>query len=299
MPTRRRITDAPDRQFADRPGTSGDDVMTGTARADVFDLSAGGSDRVSGLGGTDFFLFGETFDASDHVDGGRGRDYLRLAGSYPDPIVMTRDMLVDVETIVLDGVPAAPNKASYRLELVGDLFTSRADADLYVSANFDTVGSLVLDATRLTGARLQTHGMDGDDIILGAAAGNRINGNDGNDRIAGGTGDDVIEGDRGSDTLSGGGGHDVFRYTYSDSGVRTGTDTILDFGSGDRIDLEFLGQNFHLADGVDHVGAISIGYQRANDLTTVRISVDDDPAPELLIRLAGDHRGLTLADFIV
>ena len=60
---------------------------------------------------------------------------------------------------------------------------------------------------------------------------------DNNDNILNGTTDaDEIEGYGGNDTLTGGGGDDVFVFSPAD----TGSDTIVDFSAGDKIDVSAL-----------------------------------------------------------
>ena len=68
-------------------------------------------------------------------------------------------------------------------------------------------------------------GGDGNDVIVGNAAGNYL---------SGGAGDDLLGGKAGNDTLAGGAGADLFIYIVGD-----GADTIIDFSAvnGDKIDL--------------------------------------------------------------
>ncbi len=90
----------------------------------------------------------------------------------------------------------------------------------------------------------RVHGLYGDD---------RLYGNDGADFLYGDTGNDLLVGGRGADTLSGGAGADTFRY----EDILDGGDTIVDFGSGDALDLTNLlaGNGF-----TDVSSAISAGY---------------------------------------
>src|SRR6201999_4432542 len=53
-------------------GGTGNDVLTGGAMADSFDLSHGGSDTVHAGGGDDTFTMGTGFNTSDTLDGGAG-----------------------------------------------------------------------------------------------------------------------------------------------------------------------------------------------------------------------------------
>jgi Ca2+-binding RTX toxin-like protein len=84
----------------------------------------------------------------------------------------------------------------------------------------------------------ETHGGAGDDIIqLGFSYYDvKVTGDAGNDTIVGNTNDETISGGTGSDTLTGGGGNDTFLYTSGD-----GTDTITDFSSGDKVQVNGYG----------------------------------------------------------
>jgi Ca2+-binding RTX toxin-like protein len=80
-------------------GTSGDDNLTGTNSSDTFDLTQGGNDTVSGLGGNDKFDFGATLTAADRVDGGSGSDTVSLAGDYSAGLTLGASTLTSVETL--------------------------------------------------------------------------------------------------------------------------------------------------------------------------------------------------------
>ncbi|HET9637701.1 MAG TPA: Ig-like domain-containing protein, partial [Allosphingosinicella sp.] len=63
-------------------GDEGDNVITGTPQPDIFVVSQGGNDTVSGLGSDDIFYFGGALTADDNVDGGLGADTVVLQGDY-------------------------------------------------------------------------------------------------------------------------------------------------------------------------------------------------------------------------
>ncbi|MGV3550032.1 M10 family metallopeptidase C-terminal domain-containing protein [Rhizobium sp.] len=73
------------------------------------------------------------------------------------------------------------------------------------------------------------NGLNGDDTILGGA---------GEDRLSGGAGKDWIDGGTGNDFLWGGAARDVFVFSTG-----YGTDTIMDFGEDDRINLKKMANN--------------------------------------------------------
>jgi Ca2+-binding RTX toxin-like protein len=104
------------------------------------------------------------------------------------------------------------------------------------------------------------NGTESDDVLTGTTAFDEINGLGGNDAIDGGLGDDRLSGGLGSD-----------RFVYGLRGF--GNDTILDFSSGDRIDLS----------------AFNIG-----TLTTLRNFISQD-GPNAVIQLNSAER-ITLTD---
>ena len=95
-------------------------------------------------------------------------------------------------------------------------------------------------------------GGGGDDLLVGGTGHDKLRGNGGSDRLEGGAGDDLLVGGPGDDVLAGGAGRDVFRFDSRPFG----TDLILDFEAGERIDLRRLGEvddyaALDLADGAD------------------------------------------------
>lgn len=88
-------------------GTAGDDTITGTTKSDFFDMSQGGDDTVSGLGGRDVFYFGAAFTADDHIDGGAKHHKVlgkvELNGDYSAGVVFGAQTMVDIATLQLDG----------------------------------------------------------------------------------------------------------------------------------------------------------------------------------------------------
>lgn len=176
------------------------------------------------------------------------------------------EVTVTFGTKGLGGLDTSAIGAAHRAYLSGS-----GSANL--SANDDT--AYVAD-----GSNGRVHGLYGDD---------RLYGNDGADFLYGDTGNDLLVGGRGADTLSGGAGADTFRY----EDILDGGDTIVDFGSGDALDLTSLlaGNGF-----TDVNSAINAGYlkvvQSGADVTvsggsqllvTVKNSDMDDLLASILI----------------
>jgi RTX calcium-binding nonapeptide repeat (4 copies)/Bacterial protein of unknown function (DUF839) len=79
-------------------------------------------------------------------------------------------------------------------------------------------------------------GEQGNDHLVGGSGNDALLGGDGNDRLEGGAGNDLLIGGAGNDTLTGGQGSDSFLFRTG-----FGKDTITDFSSQDRLDLNGLG----------------------------------------------------------
>jgi Ca2+-binding RTX toxin-like protein len=80
-------------------------------------------------------------------------------------------------------------------------------------------------------------GNAGNDLLYGMQGDDELNGGEGDDVLRGGSGDDFLDGGAGFNRLAGGRGSDVFALAAGE-----GSNTILDFGTGDRfrlINLEF------------------------------------------------------------
>ena len=105
-------------------------------------------------------------------------------------------------------------------------------------------------------------GGDGADTIEGGAGDDLLHGGNGIDTIRGGDGADRIYGGAGADIISGGAGDDIYYYKeVSESSTSTARDTILDFASGDKIDIRSIagssGQTINFAGNVANFGAAS------------------------------------------
>lgn len=83
-------------------GTKGDDTLTGTSANDTFDVSQGGVDNLSGKGGADLFIFGNTLRANDTINGGTGSDAVEIGGMYGAGFAWGPNTFSSVETIHLD-----------------------------------------------------------------------------------------------------------------------------------------------------------------------------------------------------
>jgi Ca2+-binding RTX toxin-like protein len=103
---------------------------------------------------------------------------------------------------------------------------------------------------------LTRRGTPSDDTLIGT---------DGNDRLLGLDGNDVLNGGSGMDVLTGGAGNDTFVLN-----IGKGTDTINDFGTGDRLGLAGLsfGQLTITQDGSNTL--ITVGSESLATLSNVQ-----------------------------
>ncbi len=75
-------------------GGAGNDMLTGGALADTFDLTLGGNDTAHGGDGGDTFNLGAALTAADSIDGGDGNDTLELGSG--DDIVFGASTITNV-----------------------------------------------------------------------------------------------------------------------------------------------------------------------------------------------------------
>jgi Ca2+-binding RTX toxin-like protein len=174
-----------------------------------------------------------------------------------------------------------------------------AGQTLYINANLLMAagGTLATDETLTFNGSAES---DGHFIVYSGA---------GADKITGGAGDDVIYGGGGADQLRGGGGNDTFGYVSTAHSASGATDQILDFSSGDHIDLSAIdavagGGN----DAFAFVGAAAFshtaGELRAVEQTAghwmIEGDTDGNGTADLAIAVTTtDAHTLTTADFVL
>jgi Ca2+-binding RTX toxin-like protein len=255
-------------------GGSGNDSII----ADDDGLGVGANDTVYGGAGND------TIDGGDGVDtlyGGADSDL--IYGDGDDDLVYGDDG---------DGLGAADtiygglgNDTIYGEGgddlLYGDALNTAPDGDdtLYGGAGNDTIYGDDGGTTQ-SGADL-IYGGSGNDSIIADDDGLNVGAND---TVYGDAGDDTIDGGDGDDTLVGGSGNDRFIYHFdSDTGggdnAGSGSDTILDLGIGDVLELDDL-------DGVVDVCG-DLADSMVND-TGVDVTISFDNGDVLTLAGIGD-----------
>ncbi|HEX8126552.1 MAG TPA: Calx-beta domain-containing protein [Allosphingosinicella sp.] len=196
------------------------EVLVGTENPDTLNLSQGGDDDVSGLGGNDVFLFGAAMTSADKVNGGEGTDQIVLQGNYSAGLTFGAGV-VSIENIAIlagdDTRFGAPGTAFYAYNLT------------LLDVNVASGVQMVVDANRLR---------SGEDFTFNGSAETDgsffIYGGGGTDNLTGGAKNDVFlfgaQGQWGpGDVVTGGGGIDqlALRGDYA-----------ITFGAGQLVGIE-------------------------------------------------------------
>jgi Ca2+-binding RTX toxin-like protein len=219
-------------------GNGANNVMTSGAGNDRILLhEGGGDDTVIAGDGDDYIYFGGAFTGADKVDGGAGKDTLALLGDYSAGLTLNENSLVGIEKVQLltGSFLQSLSPFSYNLTLV--------DANVGANGLFITAASLMSNESLTFNGMAETDGKltvlsgAGNDILAGGAKDDYFSGGAGNDQLYGLGGNDTLLGGAGADRLGGGNGNDIFRFDNASDSAVGAADTILDFHTGDKIDL--------------------------------------------------------------
>jgi Ca2+-binding RTX toxin-like protein len=149
--------------------------------------------------------------------------------------------------------------------------------------------TFILDATAVTNGKLTVLSGAGNDSLTGGARADHLYGGAGDDELFGVGGNDTLVGGAGADKLRGGIGRDFFRFeSASDSEVGK-ADSILDFTTGDKIDLSAIDALI----GAGNQAFTFIGSEAFSGAGQVRVTQDSSG----LWTVSGDIDGDRVADF--
>jgi Ca2+-binding RTX toxin-like protein len=237
-------------------GGAGNDLLTGGAWSDYFDISFGGNDIVTGNAGRDSVFAGAAMTAADKFNGGAGVDTLYLSGNYSAGLTFGATTLVGVEVIV------AQAGNNYNLTLNNAMLTGTQQASVegfgLGSANSLTVNA---SAETDTGTVYTLSGGAGNDNLTGGAGNDVLNGGAGNDILVGGAGNDILTGGAGNDRLTGGLGNDVYDYnTLTDRGTTGDIITAFSKTGANGVDTLNLHDLLLTFTGFNGANAFSGGY---------------------------------------
>ncbi|MDE0286324.1 MAG: hypothetical protein OXN26_17485 [Gammaproteobacteria bacterium] len=231
------------------------EAVWGSWHNDVF-IASNHADIIIGQGGRDTISYeasetGVTIDLSD--DAQHTTVLATGAGTPDDPLFF--------------GAPSGPLSATGvpRHDAMGNPFDAQSNVESDDNPNTNGAAGDVLSTIEnidgsshnddLTGDENPNNfkGMDGDDMLNGGASDDVLVGGAGDDALDGGAGTDLLVGGLGDDTLRGGtgtdflvdgpgnddlyGGDDADFFMFSPAFGTGGSDVILDWSDGDKIDL--------------------------------------------------------------
>ena len=273
--------------MANFPGTAGNDNLLGTADADTFNISLGGTDAVTGADGDDVIVAGAAFDALDQINGGQGHDRLELLGDYSGGITFTISTLKNVEEIKLGAgfsyelkthESAVANGASLKF----DAYSVGAGKTVHINGSGETNGSFLF-----------YDGQSDDTFIGGEQSDSFSLAYNGNDRVYGNGGGDVVTCEAtfdAGDMIDGGDGNDVVYLRGASYNGFTITGAMLknvetlglagnfNYGITAANNLVKAGQNLYVtAEGLSGAGRASFNGSAENDGTfSFRDGINDD-----------------------
>jgi hypothetical protein len=302
-------------------GVGEDLYFDGSAETDGSFLTYGGLGNETLIGGqqTDGFYFGYgRWGAGDSIDGqGGSLDQLGLQGNYTasgsGAVVFGASQLAGVEMIVCitgdDTRFGSPPGVGYSYDLTMNDANVATGQTMYISANtlMAAGGTLASDETLTFNGSAET---DGSFVVYGGAGTDSIVGGAGDDTVFGGAGDDAITGGAGADQLHGGAGNDTFFYTAVGDSTSLAQDQILDFASGDHIDLSALDADSGTGgqQSFSYIGNSAFSgtagelrvFEQSTDHWVIQGDTDGNSAPDLVIAvIVSDSHALTAADFVI
>jgi Ca2+-binding RTX toxin-like protein len=239
----------------DGTGNSVANVIIGNAGSNEL-VGQTGDDTLSGNGGNDTLNGGE---GADNMAGGTGND-------------------------------------TYYVDNAGDVTTENAaeGTDVVKASISWTLGANIENLTQGGSAAIDATGNALNNSIHGNAGANVLSGAGGDDALNGGAGADTLIGGIGRDTMTGGADNDTFKFADGDFGgvTRATADRIVDFASGDKVDLSAVDANALLAadQGFSFIGTGAFSHT-AGELRYEQVAGNT--------YLSGDTNGDGIADFMI
>ncbi len=288
-------------------GNAAANHLIGNAVANLID-GGSGADRMQGGDGNDVYVIDnrgdiviETNTLSSGID---------LLQSFIDYSLVDTDGTGtnggNVENLRLMGT-ANLNATGNALN---NLIYANSGNNIIAGGNgIDTVsylyGATAGVSVRLAATTAQITGGSGNDVLTGIE---NLTGSSYNDILTGNGNNNVLTGGVGSDILFGGSGNDVFDFNalVEMGATIANADTILDFSTGDKIDLSTLDANTATTTNDPFSGFIAntAAFSTAGQLKFDRINhmlygnTDTDTATEFAINLSGVNN-LTSSDLIL
>ena len=315
------------------------DVLTGGGGNDQL-YGNGGNDLLTGGAGNDYFNGGTGTDTVSYQAAAAAVHVSLLLNTAQNTIGAGTDTLISIEKLVgsafADTLIANMSGATLNGGPGGDDLFSGPGSDILNGGGASDFADYSLATAGVTVNLLNTGfqntvgagsdelvsiekgvGSNFNDTITGDAGVNTLFGEGGNDSIDGGAngdylfgnaGADTLNGGAGQDSLTGGAGNDLFVFAAPGDTLTAHPDTVLDFASGDKIDLHLIDadtgtagdQAFHLGGGGGHAGDIVVSaFDVGNNRTSLSLYVDNNPSVDAVIWLTGDHHNISVTDFVL
>lgn len=163
---------------------AGDDTILGSSFQNVFDMTRGGTDHVTGGRGFDTFNFGNSFDQSDSIDGNGSGDTLIMSAATPLSLTLGTPTIRGVETIRMTAGTFTLVTAD---NLVAAGVTMRIDGQTATATD-----PLSFDGSAEKNGSFWIHGTPGNDTLIGGKESDLLFGYGGKDILNGGPGADTI-----------------------------------------------------------------------------------------------------------
>ena len=209
-------------------GTNGNDILTGGALADTFNMAQSGTDVVRGGGGDDTISMGTSFSVADQIDGGAGNDTVSI-GFNSGPVFVNPQTFTNVETLIL----LANGSAKYQFTMDDNNVAAGATMTINATATLST-DTVSINASAETDGHYNFIAGSFTETFVGGALADTF------DLTKNGT--DTVTGGGGADSFMAGNAQDTFVYVAVSNSTSTGYDTIahLNF-SNDRFNVSSIG----------------------------------------------------------
>ena len=301
--------------------------LEGSAFADVLSAAAtastlygeAGNDLLVGGAGDDLFNGGPGVDAVSYANAASAVTVSLLTSAAQATGGAGTDTLIGIEKLVgsnfADTLTAGTAGSTLNGGGGGDTLVGGPGNDIlngglasdfadYSLASSGVTVSLAISAAQATGGA-GTDTLVSIEKLVGSGFGDVLTGDSGANALYGQGGNDVLTGGAGQDTLGGGVGNDSFVFSAASDSTVASPDLIIDFASGDVIDLHAIDadtgtagdQAFHLGSTVGHTGDIVVSYDGVH--TKLDLYVNSDATADAEIQLNGNHTGLVAGDFVL
>ena len=257
-------------------GLDGDDVLIGGSGDDIL-WGNDGNDAITGGLGADWIKGGNGIDTYHYHSIEEGGDTIvDFRSAYGEKIDIS-DIFYQIpefkkETAFEDGfLRLYQNEDNVELYLdIDGTSGSLSEEILFLTLQNNSIDQVnqehfILPDKFLSNVPLSVSGTDSNNFLEGGHNDDTLKGRGGDDILYGHNGDDYLEGNNGNDILYGGKGADILKgsdgidcFVFDD--ILDSGDTIIDFRSGEKIDIAALVEEFSNAEGLNATELEDTGY---------------------------------------